>query len=62
LASIEGRVHMDSVSRHRPFPDWDVYYTLFARSFGQELQVRANAEGDIFLYTPEDVLADLASY
>jgi len=53
---------MDSVSRHRPFPDWDVYYTLFARSFGQELQVRANAEGDIFLYTPEDVLADLASY
>lgn len=37
-------------------PDWQVYYALFARSFGQELQELAETEGDIFLFTPEDVL------
>ncbi|MEM7535444.1 MAG: ATP-binding protein [Chloroflexota bacterium] len=37
-------------------PDWDVYYTLFAQSFGAELEKRAAAEGDVFLYTPEDVV------
>ena len=37
-------------------PDWDVYYTLFARSFGRQLQERAEAEDDIFLYSPDDII------
>lgn len=38
-------------------PDWEVHYALFARTFGPELQELAAAEGDVHLYTPEDVLA-----
>ncbi len=38
-------------------PDWEVHYALFARAFGPELQELAAAEGDVHLYTPEDVLA-----
>ncbi|MFN8491430.1 MAG: ATP-binding protein [Caldilineaceae bacterium] len=36
-------------------PDWEVHYALFAREFGETLQAEAAAEGDIHLYTPEDV-------
>ena len=38
-------------------PDWEVHYALFAREFGVELRERAAAEGDVHLYTPDDVLA-----
>ncbi|MFQ5856569.1 MAG: ATP-binding protein [Anaerolineae bacterium] len=38
-------------------PDWEVHYALFARAFGPALLELAAAEGDVHLYTPEDVLA-----
>lgn len=37
-------------------PDWEVHYALFAREFGQALREQAELEGDIHLYTPEEVL------
>ena len=40
-------------------PDWEVQYAIFAREFGQTLQEQAAMEGDIHLYTPEDVLSKL---
>jgi hypothetical protein len=39
-------------------PDWEAHYALFAREFGEELQERAATEGDIHLYTPDDVLTE----
>lgn len=37
-------------------PDWDVTYVLFARDFGSALREEAEAEYDLFLYGPNDLL------
>lgn len=42
-------------------PDWEVHYALFARIFGPELRALAATEGDVHLYTPEDVLTEDAN-
>jgi|GEM_PF-4697076 len=39
-------------------PDWEAQYALFAREFGEELQERAANDGDIHLYTPDDIFAN----
>lgn len=40
-------------------PDWDVSYVIFAREFGNELKDEAEAEYDLFLYGPDDVLSEV---